>query len=390
MIIPKREITLIVISKKPATINIPAKEIGILYKIKDISRADELKKQSLELKESAKILSDKLQQIQISIHNILLEIPNIPHSSVPYGEGEQDNEIIKASPSVIFPEPLIPHWEIASKTGIIDFESGSKITGAGFPVYKNQGAKLQRALISYFLDKASENGYQEIEPPLMVNENSAFGTGQLPDKDGQMYHATEDNFFLIPTAEVPLTNLYQNMILDLNDLPVKLCGYTPCFRREAGSYGKDVKGLNRLHQFDKVEIVHIEHPDRSYDTLNEMVAYVESLIISLGLPYRILKLCGKDLSFTSALTYDFEVWSAAQQRWLEVSSVSNFETFQSNRMKLRFKDSDNKNKLLHTLNGSALALPRILAAILENYQKNNTIEIPKVLLPYLSFERIEI
>lgn len=375
---------------KLAESNLFAKEIGMCYKNKEIARAEDLKKQTAALKDEIKILEDKMSEIQAEIQEILLLLPNLPHPDVPEGESEEDNVVVKQSGE---PEKMddkaLPHWEIADKSGIIDFKTGTEVSGAGFPFYVGKGAKLQRALIAYFLDTASEQGFTEIEAPILVNEDSAYGTGQLPDKDGQMYFVNEDNMFMIPTAEVPLTNMYRGKLLNYKDLPVKMCGYTPCFRREAGSYGKNVRGLNRLHQFDKVEIVQIQHPDKSYQALDEMVAYVESLVKSLGLTYRILKLCGKDISFTSALTYDFEVWSAAQKRWLEVSSVSNFESFQANRMKLRFKDQDKKNKIAHTLNGSALALPRIVAAILENYQHENYVEIPEVLKPYTRFDRIE-
>ncbi|MEA3495771.1 MAG: serine--tRNA ligase [Bacteroidota bacterium] len=371
--------------------NIIAKEIGILFKNKQIVEANEKKKETILLKEQSKNLGNELQEIQKNINELLVEIPNIPHESVQAGKNEDDNEILKQSGEIVEPQgKALPHWDIAVKSDIIDFETGNKITAAGFPLYKGKGAKLQRALISFFLDNASENGYLEVQPPLMVNKNSAYATGQLPDKDGQMYHVQDDDFFLIPTAEVPLTNIYYDTIVKENELPIKIAGYTPCFRREAGSYGKNVRGLNRLHQFDKVEIIQIQHPDKSYDTLEEMKNYIESLIVKLGLPYRILRLCGKDLSFTSALTYDFEVWSSAQKRWLEVSSVSNFLSFQANRMKLRFKDENKKSTLLHTLNGSALALPRIVAAILENYQKEDYIEVPEVLIPYSRFDKIEL
>lgn len=374
-----------------AELNLIAKEIGILFKNKEIQKANDLKERTVVLKEDAKSLEEKLKQYQQNLHDFLVELPNIPNDLVPEGNSEEDNEIVKQSGEIDKSiDHAIPHWDLATKADIIDFEMGNKVTGAGFPFYKGKGAKLQRALISFFLDSASEMGYTEYQTPLMVNENSAYSTGQLPDKDGQMYHVTEDNLYLIPTAEVPLTNIFNNTIVDFSDLPIKLTGYTPCFRREAGSYGKNVRGLNRLHQFDKVEIVQIQHPDKSYQTLDEMVAYVESIIQKLGLTYRILRLCGKDLSFTSALTYDFEVWSSAQERWLEVSSVSNFESYQANRMKLRFKDEDKKNKLAHTLNGSALALPRILAAILENYQREDHIEIPEVLRKYTGFDKIEL
>ena len=319
-----------------------------------------------------------------------MQVPNIPHTSVPAGNSDADNEEILAYGE--FPdlkEDALPHWELAAKFDIIDFELGNKITGAGFPVYKGKGARFQRALINYFLDRATEAGYREVQPPLMVNEASGYGTGQLPDKDGQMYFASEDNLYLIPTAEVPITNIYRDTIVNSEDFPIKNTAYSACFRREAGSYGKDVRGLNRLHQFDKVEIVVIEQPEKSYERLEEMSLYIQSLLKDLELPYRVLRLCGGDLSFTSALTYDMEVYSAAQKRWLEVSSVSNFENYQSNRLKLRFKNNNGKMTLAHTLNGSALALPRIVASLLENNQEGNKIRIPKVLVPYTGFEYID-
>lgn len=319
-----------------------------------------------------------------------MELPNIPHESVPAGKTDEDNEVIaeKYDPAVL-QETGKPHWELAKQYGLIDFELGVKLTGSGFPVYKNDGARLQRALINFFLDQAREQGYEEIQPPLLVNEDSGYGTGQLPDKEGQMYELKNEKLYLIPTAEVPVTNIYRDVILSEKDFPIKNTAYSSCFRREAGSYGKDVRGLNRLHQFDKVEIVQIEHPDKSYDTLQTMVAYVESLLQKLELPYRILRLCGGDLSFTSALTFDMEVYSKGQQRWLEVSSISNFESYQANRMKLRFKSKNGKTMPAHTLNGSALALPRIVAALLENNQTENGIKIPEVLVPYAGFEWIK-
>ena len=324
------------------------------------------------------------------MNDILLQLPNIPHTSVPCGKGAEENDIIYQEGKIEQnKEGLLPHWELVKKYDIIDFDLGSKITGAGFPVYKGKGAKLQRALINFFLDKALEEGYQEIQPPYMVNENSAYATGQLPDKEGQMYHITLENLYLIPTAEVPVTNIYRDVILKESDFPVKHCAYSACFRREAGSYGKDVRGLNRLHQFDKVEIVQIVHPDRSYETLEGMKEYAVSILQELGLPFRVLRLCGGDMSFTSALTYDLEVYSMGQERWLEVSSVSNFESFQSNRMKLRFKDENGKPRLAHTLNGSALALPRILAALLENNQTDKGIIIPEPLRKYTGFTMID-
>ena len=366
-----------------------AKEIGSFFKKGMAEEANKLKGKSVELKKTSKELSETLEKAKTEIHDLLIQIPNIPHPSVPAGTSEQDNELV-AEEGIIpdLPENALPHWELAAKYDIIDFDLGSKITGAGFPVYKGKGARLQRALINFFLDEALENNYLEIQPPLLVNEASAYGTGQLPDKDGQMYHATVDNFYLIPTSEVPVTNIYRDVILNFKDLPVKNVAYSSCFRREAGSYGKDVRGLNRLHQFDKVEIVQIQHPEASYETLEEMRNYVGSLIRKLNLPFRTLILCGGDLSFTSAKTYDFEVFSAAQKRWLEVSSVSNFENYQANRMKLRFKDSDGKTKTAHTLNGSALALPRIVAALLENNQTDEGIKIPEILIKYTGFDLI--
>lgn len=368
-----------------------AKEIGKLFKNKQIEEANKAKARATELKDVVKDIETEFSDLDEKLYNLQVELPNLPHKSVPAGNSDADNKTIRKggeNPKFDF-EPLA-HWDLAKKYDLIDFELGNKLTGAGFPVYKGKGAKLQRALISFFLAQAEKEGYQEIMPPLMVNQDSAYATGQLPDKDGQMYHATADNFYLIPTAEVPITNIYRDVILDEKDFPVKMTGYTPCFRREAGSYGKDVRGLNRLHQFDKVEIVQLQHPEKSYATLDEMVKYVESLVQKLGLPYKILQLCGGDLSFTSALTFDFEVYSAAQDKWLEVSSVSNFEAFQANRMKLRYKSKDSKKKqLAHTLNGSALALPRILAAILENYQTKDGIKIPDVLVPYTGFEQIK-
>ena len=372
-----------------AKANTLSKEIGILFKNGKAEEADDARQQSAVLKKFSKDLSEKLDNITSDLNELIREIPNLPHHSVPHGNSEKDNEIVH-SEGVIPPADgnLLQHWDLASKYDIIDFELGSKITGAGFPVYKGKGAKLQRALISFFLDCAIDEGYIEYQPPLLVNEDSAFGTGQLPDKEGQMYHVGGDNLYLIPTAEVPITNLYRNVILKTSDFPIKNVAYSSCFRREAGSYGKDVRGLNRLHQFDKVEIVQVQHPDKSYDTLNEMTNYVASLLRKLKLPFRIVKLCGGDLSFASALTYDMEVYAMAQQKWLEVSSVSNFESFQANRMKLRFKDENSKTQLAHTLNGSALALPRIVAALLENNQTENGIKIPEVLVKYTGFEII--
>lgn len=363
-----------------------AKEIGILFKNKKAAEANQLKEESLKLKEEEKTLQLRLNENSKELDEKLVLLPNTPHKSVPAGKSAEDNQIIYNSESQsVIPSFLLPHWELIKKYDIIDFDLGNKITGAGFPVYKNKGAKLQRALVNFFLDSAIEEGYTEIEPPYLVNEDSAFATGQLPDKDGQMYHVTIDNFYLIPTGEVPVTNIYRDIILKENDFPIKNCAYSACFRREAGSYGKDVRGLNRLHQFGKVEIVQIAHPDHSYQVLEEMKDYVASLLRQLQLPFRIVKLCGGDLSFTSALTYDLEVFSMAQEKWLEVSSVSNFETFQANRLKVRFKDSDGKIRLAHTLNGSALALPRIMAALLENNQTEEGIVIPEILQPYTGF-----
>jgi len=367
-----------------------SKQIGMLFKDGKIEEANKAKEKTVSLKAESKELNEQFTKLEKELNELIVQLPNIPHESVPAGKSDADNVTIKEGG--VFPElkAKLPHWELAKKYDLIDFELGNKITGAGFPVYKGKGAKLQRALISFFLDKATENGFDEVIPPLLVNEASGFGTGQLPDKEGQMYHATVDNFYLIPTAEVPVTNIFRDVILSADEFPIKKVAYTPCFRREAGSYGKDVRGLNRLHQFDKVEIVQVQHPDKSYQALDEMVSYVESLVQSLNLPYRILRLCGGDLSFTSALTYDFEVYSAAQEKWLEVSSVSNFVDYQANRLKLRFKEKgEKKTKLAHTLNGSALALPRIVAALLENNQTENSIKIPEVLVPYTGFEVIE-
>ena len=339
-------------------------------------------------REQSATLEVEVSDLEKLLHSKIIQLPNLPHESVPEGHTAAHNIVVKESGTIPALQHKIPHWELATKYDLIDFEAGNKLTGAGFPVYKGQGAKLQRALISMFLDHNIDSGYLEVMPPLMVNEDSGFATGQLPDKEGQMYHATLDNFYLIPTAEVPVTNLYRNVILSENELPVKLTAYTPCFRREAGSYGKDVRGLNRLHQFDKVEIVQIAHPDNSYKALDEMVEHVERLVCKLELPYRILRLSGGDMSFHSALTYDFEVYSAAQERWLEVSSVSNFESFQANRLKLRYKSQQKKTELLHTLNGSSLALPRIVAALLENNFTGTGIKLPKALVQYTGFETI--
>lgn len=364
-----------------------AKEIGMLYKSGKPQEANALKEKTAALKAESKNLEEELATVVAELNATLVELPNIPHPSVAAGKSDQDNETIYEEGTIpSLPEDAIPHWDLASKYEIIDFDLGAKVTGAGFPFYRGKGARLQRALINFFLDRAISAGYLEYQPPLLINEDSGYGTGQLPDKEGQMYHAGLDNLFLIPTAEVPITNIYRNVILRMEDFPVKNVAYSNCFRREAGSYGKDVRGLNRLHQFDKIEIVQIRHPEESYKALEEMKDYVASLVRDLELPFRILRLCGGDLSFTSALTYDFEVYSAAQKRWLEVSSVSNFEAFQANRMKLRFKDSDGKTRLAHTLNGSALALPRIVAALLENNQTPQGIKIPKALVPYTGFD----
>ena len=370
--------------------NLISKEIGSLIKDGKRDEAEAAKQKTYGLKEEIKILSEKLIPIDNDLKSEILRLPNLPHESVPLGHGADDNiEVRHRGNKPQIPDNSLPHWDLIKKYDIIDFELGIKLTGAGFPVYKGKGAKLQRALISFFLDEGEKAGYQEVLPPIMVNEDSGFGTGQLPDKEGQMYHATLDNFYLVPTAEVPVTNIYRDVILNADILPIKNMAYTPCFRREAGSWGAHVRGLNRLHQFDKVEIVRIAHPDHSYESLEEMVKHVEGLVVKLDLPYRILRLCGGDMSFTSALTYDFEVWSAAQKRWLEVSSVSNFESFQANRLKCRFKEKgDKQTRLAHTLNGSALALPRIVAALLENNQTEAGIKIPKVLIPYTGFEMI--
>jgi len=367
-----------------------SKEIGIMFKNGEQQKANILKEKTAGLKERSKTLSDKLNETSEELQKHLYNIPNIPNDLVPAGTSEEDNlEVFKEGEIPALPAGALPHWELAKKYDIIDFELGNKITGAGFPVYKGKGARLQRALISYFLDKNIGAGYTEFQMPLMVNEASGYGTGQLPDKEGQMYHATEDNLYLIPTAEVPITNMYRDELLSEEQLPIACTGYTPCFRREAGSYGAHVRGLNRLHQFDKVEIVRIEKPEDSYAALDGMVEQVKGILRDLKLPYRILRLCGGDLGFTSAMTYDFEVFSTAQNRWLEISSCSNFETFQANRLKLRFKSQDGSKQLAHTLNGSALALPRVLAGILENYQTPEGIRIPEVLVPYTGFKLID-
>ncbi len=370
--------------------NKAAKEIGALMGQGRREEAEERKRFVADLKEKSNRLQAESAAVQEKLQADLVSLPNFPAEIVPEGKAAADNLVVKLVENyTTLPENPLPHWELARKYDIIDFDLGVKLTGAGFPVYKGKGARLQRALINYFLDYNTAAGYREVEPPVMVNEASGFGTGQLPDKEGQMYHATVDNFYLVPTAEVPVTNIFRDVILDEQDFPVKMTAYTPCFRREAGSYGKDVRGLNRLHQFDKVEIVQLALPDRSYEALDGMVAHVEGLVRSLELPYRILRLCGGDMSFTSALTYDFEVYSEAQKRWLEVSSVSNFESFQANRLKLRYRTADRKTQLAHTLNGSSLALPRIVAALLENNQTPEGIRIPEVLIPYTGFDIIE-
>lgn len=366
-----------------------SKEIGILMREGKKEEAEKIKANTSEIKDKIKTLEEIFTQTEEELKQLLYTIPNIPHFSVPKGKSAEDNEIVLSHGEIpALPENKQPHWDLIKKYDIIDFELGTKIAGAGFPVYKGKGARLQRALINFFLDEALKAGYVEIQPPILVNEDSGYGTGQLPDKEGQMYEATADKLFLIPTGEVPITNIYRDVILNESDFPIKNVGYTPCFRREAGSWGAHVRGLNRLHQFDKVEIVHLSHPERSYQALEEMSLYVQGLLRKLELPYRVLRLCGGDMGFTSALTYDMEVFSAAQERWLEVSSVSNFESFQANRLKLRFKSEDKKSQLAHTLNGSALALPRIVASILENNQTETGIKMPKVLVPYLGFDTI--
>jgi len=373
-----------------AEANAAAKQIGELMRTGKKDEAESIKAKTGTWKEDIKQYNEQLTGVEAELYEKLVLLPNLPHSSVPKGITPEENEVVLESgekPSLH--GDALPHWELAAKYKLIDFELGVKVTGAGFPVYTGKGAKLQRALINFFIDEAEKAGYSEVGVPLMVNEASGFGTSQLPDKEGQMYFVNEDNFYLIPTAEVPITNLYRDVILKGEELPIKNCGHTPCFRREAGSYGAHVRGLNRLHQFDKVEIVQVAHPDRSYEILEEMSAHVQGLLQKLGLPYRVLRLCGGDMGFGSALTYDMETWSAAQQRWLEVSSVSNFETFQSNRLKLRFRNTEGKTQLAHTLNGSALALPRIVATLLENNQTENGIKIPEALVPYTKFEWID-
>jgi seryl-tRNA synthetase len=385
----KRRATQATLDQTLAQANAIAKEIGQLFKQGASEEATAKKQESAALKASSKELQDTLQEVATQLQEVLYQLPNIPHPSVPSGNSDQDNEEVLQKGNIpTLDDDALPHWELAKKYKLIDFELGAKITGAGFPVYTGKGAKLQRALINYFLDFNTAAGYGEVQVPHLVNEASGLGTGQLPDKEGQMYQVTEDDLYLIPTAEVPVTNLYRDSLIHEDALPVKLTAYTPCFRREAGSYGAHVRGLNRLHQFDKVEVVRISHPDKSYAALDEMVDHIGNLLASLDLPYRILRLCGGDLGFTAALTYDFEVFSTAQNRWLEVSSVSNFESFQANRLKLRYKGKDGKKQLAHTLNGSALALPRIVAGLLENHQKPDGIHIPKALVPYTGFDII--
>jgi len=385
----KRRATQLSLDETLAKSNNLSKEIGSLFKAGETDKANALKEQTATLKEDIKILTDTLNTTVEQLNDLLYRVPNIPNELVPEGTSEADNVVVfEAGEIPNLGKDALPHWELAKKYDLIDFELGVKLTGAGFPVYKGKGAKLQRALITYFLDKNTEAGYNEFQVPHVVNEASGYGTGQLPDKEGQMYHIGVDNLYLIPTAEVPVTNIFRDTLLNESDLPICCTAYTPCFRREAGSYGAHVRGLNRLHQFDKVEIVRIEHPDNSYKALEGMVEHVKGILNELKLPYHILRLCGGDLGFTSAITYDFEVYSTAQEKWLEISSVSNFETFQANRLKLRFKDSDGKNRLAHTLNGSSLALPRVLAGILENYQTSEGIVVPEVLRKYTGFDII--
>ena len=386
----KRKETQKMLDNNLAQSNALAREIGILYKAGKAAEANYLKEKTFELKELAKELSTTFETTKKELGEALLKVPNLPHPSIPPGKTPEDNEIVHQEGVIPdLPDSAVPHWDLASKYDLIDFALGNKISGAGFPVYKGKGARLQRALINFFLDRAIDEGYKEIQPPYLVNAASGYGTGQLPDKDGQMYYASLDDLYLIPTAEVPVTNIYRDVILKESDFPLKNVAYSSCFRREAGSYGKDVRGLNRLHQFDKVEIVQISHPEKSYEILEEMRTYVSGLLRALELPFRILKLCGGDMSFTSAMTYDMEVYSAAQKRWLEVSSISNFESYQANRMKLRYKDKAGKTQLAHTLNGSALALPRIVAALLENNQTGEGIKIPEALARYTGFGFID-
>ena len=386
----ERRRVLTLCEQNQATLNLQAKAVGLAMKNGQTQEAEQIKAEVVILKEQTAELDAQVQALQEEIHQQLVRLPNLPHESVPEGSGPADNEVVFLSdPNAEDIQRSKPHWDLAAQYRLIDFELGVKITGAGFPVYIGQGAKIQRALIQYFLDFNTAAGYTEIQPPILINEDSGFGTGQLPDKEGQMYFVTEDRLYLAPTAEVPVTNLYRDLLLQENELPILNTAYTPCFRREAGSYGKDVRGLNRLHQFDKVEIVQITHPEQSYAVLETMKNHVAQLVSSLGMPFRILKLCGGDMGFASALTYDFEIWSAGQNRWLEISSVSNFESFQTNRLRLRFKEKETgKNRLAHSLNGSALALPRILAALLEYYQEDDGIRIPDALLPYTGFAKI--
>lgn len=375
---------------KAAEANSLAKQIGDLMRQGKKEEAEAIKSSSASYKEQIKEFSEDLERIEIELHDKLVQLPNLPSTLVPAGITPEDNEVVLEYGEIPkLTEQALAHWELAAKYNIINFEEGTKVTGAGFPVYKGKGARLQRGLINFFLDEAAKAGYQEVQVPILVNESSAYGTGQLPDKEGQMYHVTQDDLYLIPTAEVPITNLYRDTILKAEDFPIQHCGYTPCFRREAGSYGAHVRGLNRLHQFDKVELVQLVHPDKSYETLEQMSSYVQSLLQKLELPYRVLRLCGGDMGFTSAMTYDMETYSAAQDRWLEVSSVSNFETYQANRIKARFKNEEGKMQLIHTLNGSALALPRIVATLLENNQTDKGIKIPSALVPYVGFEYID-
>ncbi|MEN8966207.1 MAG: serine--tRNA ligase [Polaribacter sp.] len=384
-----RRATQVALDTVLAESNTLSKQIGGLFKSGEVQKANILKEKTSKLKDESKALTEKLTGLSEELQQLLYQIPNVPHASVKAGNSEDDNEeIFKEGIIPNLGENALPHWELAKKYDIIDFELGNKITGAGFPVYKGKGARLQRALINYFLDKNIEAGYKEYQVPHLVNTDSATATGQLPDKDGQMYHATQDDLYLIPTAEVPITNMFRGNLVQETDFPITATGYTPCFRREAGSYGAHVRGLNRLHQFDKVEIVRIEHPEKSYHALNDMVEHIKNILRELKLPYRILRLCGGDTGFTAALTFDFELFSTAQNRWLEISSASNFETFQANRLKLRFKNKEGKSELAHTLNGSSLALPRVLAGILENYQTQDGIKIPDVLVPYCGFKTI--
>ena len=385
-----RRATQVALDNTLAESNKLSKEIGGLFKTGKVEEANKLKAKTGALKEQSKTLTEKLNSYSEELQNLLYQIPNVPHASVKAGASEDDNEeIFKEGIIPDLGSNALPHWELAKKYDIIDFEAGNKITGAGFPVYKGKGARLQRALINYFLDKNIEAGYKEFQVPHLINQQSGLGTGQLPDKEGQMYHVAEDDLYLIPTAEVPITNMFRGNLLQEKDFPITATGYTPCFRREAGSYGAHVRGLNRLHQFDKVEIVRVEHPENSYHALNGMVEHIKAILRELKLPYRILRLCGGDTGFTAALTFDFEVFSTAQDRWLEISSASNFETFQANRLKLRFKNKEGKSELAHTLNGSSLALPRVLAGILENYQTENGVRVPEVLIPYTGFDLID-